>query len=233
MPGPPPRSSSGNHKKKLSRRRDSSDESDYSLDNWSYNSQDDSYYEDGGRPSPQGPGGKIMKNSGRSPATGASKSPPKSSTRRARKVAPAASTRRGGNGHGHADDNSASSDTPSSPITASVFCGITFVGLHKFFITHSNVQHTDFDSAIAAMSVICTLLLLVPFHVLTSLGSVYLDDLAAHAALCHAEQGVTFDRIYAGYRVVVLFTAYSSLCGMILGLFFFLFKRTDPAEARL
>lgn len=130
--------------------------------------------------------------------------------------------KRGGGGAG-------SGAVALAPQVTTIF-GVNFVGLRKFFVTHEHVHHSDFDGAMASMALMCTLLLLVPFHVVTSLGSVYLDDLTTHATACHGEAGVTYERIYFGYRAILLITVYSCLCGMILSLFYFLFKRTDPQE---
>lgn len=146
-----------------------------------------------------------------------------SKPRRARKVAPMTDKRGGGARRGGGE----------APPQVTTLFGVSFVGLRKFFVTHEHVHHGDFDGAMASMALMCTLLLLVPFHVVTSLGYVYLDDLTAHATACHGEAGVTYERIYFGYRAILLITVYSCLCGMILSLFYFLFKRTDPLEYRI
>jgi len=107
------------------------------------------------------------------------------------------------------------------------------VGLNTFFLTHDNVRHDDFDGAVRAMALMCTLMLMIPFQILSTVGGHgYLDDIIAQAQRCHGEDGVTYDRIYMGYRIIILATVYCCVCGMILSLFYFLFKRTDPVEYR-
>jgi hypothetical protein len=184
---------------------------EHSDDYYSDDYSDDSDDYDRRRGQRGGGGGRRGANGGGSPRGSSSKT---SSPRKARRVAPL------GRGGGDGDEDN----------VAWRFMGLTFVGLRKFFEMHDDVRHDDFDAGVRAMALMCTLMLLVPFQVLASLGNVYLDDMVLQAAKCHGEQGVTYERIYTGYRVILLVMIYSCVCGQILSLFYFLFKRTDTSE---
>ena len=186
---------------------------DYSDEYYSDDYSDDSDEYDRRRGQRGGGGGRRGPNGGSSAPRGTSSKA--SSPRKARRVAPLG---RGGGGDGD-DDN-----------VGWKFMGLTFVGLRKFFEMHDDVRHDDFDAGVRAMALMCTLMLLVPFQVLASLGNVYLDEVVLQASKCHGEQGVTYERIYTGYRVILLVMIYSCVCGQILSLFYFLFKRTDASE---
>lgn len=107
------------------------------------------------------------------------------------------------------------------------------VGLKSFFDTHDDIHPGEYDTAMSAMALMCTLMLLVPFGIMVSIGHGYLDDITIMAQRCHGELGVTYDRIYMGYRIIILFAIYSALCGMVLSLFYFLFRRSHLGEYRL
>jgi len=201
-------------------RRQYSDESDYS----DYSDYSDASSEEFQRGSPRGGGGGgggrgggggNQRQRGDTQRTSESK---QSSPRRGKKVAPA---------KGASEKSAALAKGASA--CPSVF---KLVGLQKFFTTHDLVQHDEFDGAVRGMALMCTLMLLVPFQVLSSLGHSYLDEVASQAQRCHGEDGVTYERIYMGYRIILLITLYSCFCGMILSLFYFLFKRTEKEDYR-
>lgn len=98
-------------------------------------------------------------------------------------------------------------------------------GLRKFFGEPTDqVHHEEFDNGVTALSLMCGLLLTIPYGLLQSVSPTYLDWVKVQAASCDGELGVTFASIYQGYRLCYLIMVYASIMGMILCTFYFLFK---------
>jgi len=216
------------------RRRSDDERSDYSDDYSDYSYSSDEYR--GGRN-----GGGVKRGNQSGDQSGKRGSPGKydnsggngggskqSSPRKSKRVAP---LKGASSAAASADQFNVHSQSKSN----TACCGgvFTLVGLNRFFTTHDQVHHEEFDGAMRAMALMCTLMLLVPFQIMTALGHWYLDDIISQAQRCHGEDGVTYDRIYMGYRIVLLCSMYSSVCGMILSLFYFLFKRTNMEDYKL
>ena len=88
------------------------------------------------------------------------------------------------------------------------------MGLRKFFGNPTGQpSHEEFDTGVTALSLMCGLLLTIPYGLLQSISPQYLDWANLQVSRCSGEQGVTFASIYSGYRTTLLTMIYSSVCG--------------------
>lgn len=87
----------------------------------------------------------------------------------------------------------------------------------------------DFDAGVSVMALMCALILGIPFQVIGTVDSDYLDFVHDQLSSCR-DAIMTFEELYTAFRVSFLATVYWSLGCMILAAFYFVFKRTDAVQ---
>lgn len=108
-------------------------------------------------------------------------------------------------------------------------------GYQKFMAT-DNYHFEEFDSGVNAMALLCALMLTIPYQLLSNMGDQYLNWLRAELVTCphHEAHGkFSYESIYKYFRSCIVACVFSSLCGMMLCTFYFLFKRTNPDQYKL
>ena len=101
------------------------------------------------------------------------------------------------------------------------------------FISTEDVDVEDLDQGVNAMALLNALILTIPYQLIGSVGSGYFDWLSDELKKCKREStsaGYNFHDIQLFYREELLCCIYASICGLILSTFYFLFKRSHPAE---
>lgn len=97
------------------------------------------------------------------------------------------------------------------------------------FMSGRDMSVEDFDNSVNAMALVCAVILTIPYQLMSTLGFQYFDWLREQLSACPGgqAQGYDFNTGLIAFREYVLCCSYSSICGMILSTFYYMFKRTD------
>ena len=104
------------------------------------------------------------------------------------------------------------------------------------FISCEDLTSDDLDDSVNQMALVCAVILTIPYQVGQTVGPSYFDWLRSELDKCPKASagGYDFGIALAAFREYMLCCMFSTMCGMILSTFYFLFKRTvsDPSDHR-
>lgn len=98
------------------------------------------------------------------------------------------------------------------------------------FIACKDLTSDDLDDSVNQMALVCAVILTIPYQVGQTVGPSYFDWLKGELEKCPKSRagGYDFGIAMSAFREYMLCCMFSTMCGMILSTFYFLFKRSLP-----